>query len=545
MSLSNVCFQYTSSFRTTQLLANKNVVGDEFMPDFPINPISMDGYLQTLSPSAIRDLMSEAESESKFTQFLPGDFIPVIPAGSSGESSGASGVPSKDVDPDVSGSVSAQGGAVAPKPGSQPSDVGAAFSFEDRYIPGEEVPLNTWTPYSPAQNLAAQRSSMGTAAAVLQAYASAQGVPPQQTAAAAPVPDGQESLAAESLSAAVLNGEELPLAPLPQQTARPTAQTAQTQTQLAGDTAPAAGVRVAVDGKETVLQAIPTDEATFAAPLQEMLSPMADLKNTVVRQVTRGDSYPILEFDAPHAQQILSRIFTTSLGFSSGGGQINLIVDTQAMEDAAVRLRFVVQAQQLELPPAVLAYLNENGPLPLGPPLENLALNLALSRHLAALLNGNLAVRSDEEGNTLFYLDLPARQGSSHAKAVSGEIGRFSGRRILVAMEDSPAFREVADLLHKREMFPDAAADSDSAVARFADSRTGYYDAVVTSLDGETVRRIRTLSRPDAARIPILSLLPAPSGAALSAAFESGCSACLPLPITPAEFFDTLGLLLL
>lgn len=547
------------------------------MPDFPINPIRMDGYLQTLSASTIRDLMSEAESESKFTQFLPGDFIPVTPAGSSGESSGASGIPSKDVDPDVSGNIPPQEGSAAAKPTAQPADSDPVFSFVDRYTPGEEIPVSTWTPYSPAQNLAAQRSSLGTAAAVLQAYASAQGAPaaspsvpaavpaaasnsPEATTAAAMTGMAEDLSAAQTMQTAQTGGTvqipDLPAAladdvsPAVQQAVQhpvqqAAQQTAQVAEKTAGDASPAGDVHAVVDGKEVVLQAVPTDEETFAAPLREMLSPMAELKNVVIRQASRGDAFPLLEFDAPHTQQILSRLFTAALGFTPGGGQINLIVDTQAMEDAAVRLRFVMQAQQLELPPAVLAYVNENGALPAGPPLENLALNLALSRHMAAMMNGNLAVRSDEEGNTLFYLDLPARQGASGGKAFSGEIGRFSGRRILLAMGDSPAFRQIADLLHKREMFPDAAADGDSAVTRFSESRTGYYDAIVTNLSSKTIRRMRMLPRPDAARIPILSLLSDPSGAALSDAFENGCSACLPLPVTPSELFDTLGLLML
>lgn len=519
------------------------------MPDFPINPISLDGYLQSLSASAIRDLMSGAESgaesEGKFTQFLPGNFVPVTPAGSSAASSEASGIPSRDVDPDASGNP-VPSGRTAVSPGNAGSESGTAeaFSFVDRYIPGDEIPVSTWTPYSPAQNLAVRRGAPGTAAAVLQAYASAQGTPPVLTRTAlenAAAPAKAESNSGAPAATAAEN------AAAAESTAAGTTEAASAvspaETQAEADTAPI--LRGTISGREIVSQAVPIDWKTFSAPLKELLSPLAELRNITVREAARGDSVSLLEFDAAHTQQILGRLLTTSLGFSAGGEQINLIVDARTLEDAAVRLQFVLQAQGVELPAAVLSYFNENGALPVGPPLENLALNLMLCRQLAVLMQGNLAVRSDKECGTLFYLDLPTRRGKAGGKANPGEIGRFSGRRILLAMEDSPLSRQILDWLHKREMFPDTADSVPDAIRRFEGSRVGSYDAVIALQDAETIRSLRSAKQPDAAKIPILTLLPDPSGAKISDAFDSGCSVCLPLPLSAPDLFNALGLLIL
>lgn len=540
------------------------------MPDFPINPISLDGYLQSLSASAIRDLMSGAESgaesEGKFTQFLPGNFVPVTPAGSSAASSGASGMTSKDVDPDASGTTVFSGRtAVLPENAGSDSDTADAFSFVDRYVPGDEIPVSTWTPYSPAQNLVTQRATQGTAAAVLQAYASAQGTPSVLTKAAlqnaaAPVetelnPDAPAAAVAENAAAttetttaaakSTAAGMVVESASVfsPSETQTETSPAPSREAQVASDTAPA--LRGTINGREVVSQTGTTNWETFSAPLKEILNPLAELRNVAILEATRGDSVSLLEFDTAHTQQILGRLLTTSLGLSAGGEQINLIVDTQALEDAAVRLQFVIQSQGVELSAAVMSYLNENGALPVGPPLENLALNLMLCRQLAALMKGNLAVRSDEECGTLFYLDLPVRRGKANGKAISGEIGRFSGRRVLLAMEDSPLFRQILDFLHKREMFSDTADSVSDAVRRFEESGAGFYDAVIALQDAETIRRLRSAKQPDAAKIPILTLLPDPSGTKLSDAFESGCSVCLPLPVTARDLFNALGLLML
>lgn len=534
------------------------------MPDFPISPISLDGYLQSLSASAIRDLMSGAESgtesEGKFTQFLPGNFVPVTPAGSSAASSGASGVPSKDVDPDASGNTVPYGRtAVLPRNAGSDSRTAQAFSFVDRYVPGDEVPVSTWMPYSPAQNPTTQHATQGTAAAVLQAYASAQGTPPVLTkaalqSAAAPAEAESNSDApatdptADPVENAAASAEHI--ASTVENTAAGTAETASAasassplEIQAESNTAPV--LRGTINGREVVSQAVPTDWETFSAPLKELLSPLVDLRNVAILGAARGDSVPLLEFDTAHTQQILGRLLTTSLGLSAGGEQINLIVDTRTLEDAAVRLQFVIQAQGMELSSAALSYLNENGALPVGPPLENLALNLMLCRQLAVLMKGNLAVRSDEECGTLFYLDLPARRGKAHGKVGSGEIGRFSGRRVLLAMEDSALSRQILDLLRKREMFPDAAGSAADAVRRFEESHSGFYDAIIALQDAETIRRLRSVKQPDAAKIPILTLLPDPSSAKISAAFDSGCSVCLPLPISAPDLFNALGLLML
>lgn len=521
------------------------------MPDFPINPISMDGYLQSLSASAIRDLMSEADSEGKFIQFLPGNFVPVTPAASSASGSSASGVPSKDVDPDVPGSPFPPE-AELPSSGTDAKSAAGSFSFADRYIPGDEVPTDVWTPYSPAQNLTVQHPAPGTPAAVLQAYAAAQGRSPATlSAAAAATTDAANVTAGPAASddqAGTAPAVQLPVAVesselfqvLISDFKKEPDHIIQMQTDPEAEATSV--LQRIIDGREVVSQAVTTDANTFLSPLKAMLQPMADLKDVLILQSARGDAIPLLKFDVPHTQQILSRLLSTSLGFSSG--QITLITDMQGLENTAVQLRFVIQAQ-MELPAAITAYLNENGALPAGPPLENLALNLTLCRQLASLMQGNLAIHSNVDGNTLFYLDLPARQGNANGKSFTGEIGRFSGRRILLAMPNSPEFHQTLELLHKREILPDAAETPEDAIRRFSECRSGYYDAILSSFGEETLRQLRQVNRPDAPRIPILALLFNSTGSALRSAFESGCSACLPMPFTGSELFDTLGLLML
>lgn len=525
------------------------------MPDFPINPISMDGYLQSLSAAAIRDLMSEADSEGKFIQFLPGNFVPVTPAASSATGSAASGISSQDVDPGAQGSIAMPETAVpAPGTGEEPAD---PYSFVDRYIPGDEVPARLWTPYSPAQNLASQPPTAGAATLVLQAYAAAQGPlahqprtvdagspesPPVQTE---PTDAGPMEPAAAGQLKAADTGLPEPAALLRQNvlaamtdfSSEPASQTpVKTETQ-------AAPVLEKAIGMERISSPIVTDLDTFFLPLKDMVDPMAELKNTQILQLVRGNSVPLLEFDAPHTQQVLGRLLSAAVGFSTG--EITLITDTQqAVGNTDVQLRFILQAQ-MDLPAVVTSYFNENGALPVGPPLENLALNLTLCRQLASLMHGNLAVRSDVDGNALFYLDLPARRGGAGGKRSAREIGRFSGRRILLAMPDSLEFHRVSELLHKREMLPDAAGTPEDAIRLFAKSPLGYYDAVISAFGGKFLGQLRQADREDAPIIPILVLLAEPTPAALSSAFENGCSSCLPFSFTGSQFFNTLGLLLI
>jgi CheY-like chemotaxis protein len=303
-------------------------------------------------------------------------------------------------------------------------------------------------------------------------------------------------------------------------------------------------LRNPLTGELILASPAPADSTAFPLPLQAVFKPIANAKSVGLRESVRGEPLQTLVFDAERTRQLLARLLSVTVGFSPKGGQVDFITDRQTLEADTVRLRFVIQARRLELPQPVMAYLNEAGSLPAGPPLENLALNLALCRELAALLGGNLSIRSTPAGESVFFLELHARKVRQQTKSAP-EIGRFSGKRILLAVQEPALAAQTAVLLRKREIFVDTASDPAQALRLFRRGACGHYAAVLSSLGEELTRSLRGLNRPDSARTPIVAFLSSSSEQELSRAFQSGCDTCLLQPFSPRELFDTLQLVIL
>lgn len=494
------------------------------MSNFPINPIdsiSLNGYLQNLSVPAIRDLLAEQALIGNFSENLPETSI------SSSNGKMAPEIPERDGNlPKIAAPEQEEGsGPFMQTFGTSAKNRTAYVNpYMDRYIP-ETLSSQTQEALLAAQDTPSNTEDLTTSKKTPDTKNSLELLSPETSASESEL----------SLSGKV--GPEQTIATLLEFSQR---------TNEKNIFNPRAVLFNPLTGKRISSQTFSVPYNTLISPLHSSLSPLLDIRSTIIQETTRGELFPVLELDVKHTQQLLSRLLATVAGFSqSGGGQVDCIIDSQALNDTAVRLRFIIQAQQLNLPQSVTAYLNGNEPLPSGPPLENLALNLGLCYQLAAFMKGTLSIRGNSEEGTLFYLELPARKGSSRQGQYSSVIGRFSGRRILLAIQNSPLRDSTEALLHKRDIFVDSAADCDSAVRLFRKGKAGYYDAVLSSLGDPLTQQIRVLNRPDAPRVPIIAILPSPSGERLSNAFQSGCSTCLIQPFTAQELFDTLDLLLL
>lgn len=495
------------------------------MSNFPINPIdpiSLNGYLQNLSVPAIRDLLTEQARSGNFSENSPN------PSTSSPNGEMAPEIPERDENLSKIAAPEEQeadsGPFIQTFGTSAKNRTAYVNPYMDRYTPETLSSPQTQESFLAAQETPSDTEDLTTSKKTPGTKNFLEFLSPETSASESELSlsgkiDPEQTIATLSEFSQRTNGKNI--------------------------SNPRAMLFNPLTGKRISSQTFPVPYNTLTSPLHSSLSPLLDIRSTIIQETTRGELFPILEFDVKHTQQLLSRLIATVAGFSQSGGQVDWIIDSQALDDTEVQLRFIIQAQQLNLPQSITAYLNGNEPLPSGPPLENLALNLGLCFQLAAFMKGTLAIRSNSREGTLFYLELPARKGSSRQGQYPSAIGRFSGRRILLAMQNSSLRDTTEALLHKRDIFIGSAADCNSAVRLFQKEKAGYYDAVLSSLGDPLTQQIRVLNRPDAPRVPIIAILPSPSGERLSNAFQSGCSTCLIQPFTAQELFDTLDLLLL
>ena len=130
------------------------------------------------------------------------------------------------------------------------------------------------------------------------------------------------------------------------------------------------------------------------------------------------------------------------------------------------------------------------------------------------------------------------------------ETADLKGRRVLLA-EDVKVNADIMTMvLSMREMQVDHAENGRIAVELFEEHEEGYYDAILMDMrmpemDGlEATRRIRSMNRADAKKIPIVALTANAFDEDVQRSMQAGLNAHLSKPVEPDVLFETLeGLL--
>ena len=120
------------------------------------------------------------------------------------------------------------------------------------------------------------------------------------------------------------------------------------------------------------------------------------------------------------------------------------------------------------------------------------------------------------------------------------------GYRVLLC-EDNALNTEVADwILQQAGIEVENAADGQEAIQVFARSKPYHYDAVLMDIrmphmDGlEAARRIRSMSRPDAGKVPIIAMTADAFEEDRQRSLQAGMNAHITKPLSPEILYRTL-----
>ncbi|MBR6060154.1 MAG: response regulator [Victivallales bacterium] len=122
----------------------------------------------------------------------------------------------------------------------------------------------------------------------------------------------------------------------------------------------------------------------------------------------------------------------------------------------------------------------------------------------------------------------------------------LKGKRLLLAEDNAINAEIMTMVLDMREMEADLAENGQKAVDRFAQSKPGYYSAILMDMrmpvmDGlEATRAIRAMDREDAKTIPIIALTANAFDEDVQRSMQAGLNAHLSKPVEPEVLYKTL-----
>lgn len=183
--------------------------------------------------------------------------------------------------------------------------------------------------------------------------------------------------------------------------------------------------------------------------------------------------------------------------------------------------------------------------------VQGTGLGMTIIKGFVDLMGGTIQIDSEENKGTEIVVKLCQRLADAPAKISQTrefyppEI--FAGKRILLA-EDNILNREIAvAILEDSGLLVDVAENGAIAVEKIIKSSPGYYTAVLMDIqmpvmDGYTAtRKIRELSDPDLAEIPVIAVSANAFDEDREASKEAGMDGHLVKPISAEELMLTLG----
>ena len=184
--------------------------------------------------------------------------------------------------------------------------------------------------------------------------------------------------------------------------------------------------------------------------------------------------------------------------------------------------------------------------------IQGTGLGMTIIKGFVDAMGGTIDIHSRENKGTeiivclhLKLAEAPLTEDNPEMITYPEEL--FSGKRILL-VEDNSLNREIATaILEEAGLKVDSAENGAIAVEKVANSRSGYYDAVLMDIqmpvmDGYTAaRQIRALKNRSLARIPIIAVSANAFDEDMEASYEAGMNGHLAKPIIASELFETLG----
>lgn len=259
--------------------------------------------------------------------------------------------------------------------------------------------------------------------------------------------------------------------------------------------------------------------------------------------------------DDTKLKQILINILSNAIKFTEAPGNVSLEIERIALYGDQTTIRFVIRDTGIGMSEAFLpkifdAFTQENNDR--SNKYGSTGLGMAITKNIVDLMNGTINVTSKQGEGTEFTVTLTLKNleeiasGQESSAQEEKKMAELSGRIVLMAEDVEINAEIMKELLASKDAKVDHAQNGKVAVDKFAQSGEGYYDVILMDvrmpeMDGlEATRKIRSLDRTDAKRIPIIAMTANAFDEDVQRSLQAGMNARLSKPVEPEKLFQTM-----
>ena len=301
----------------------------------------------------------------------------------------------------------------------------------------------------------------------------------------------------------------------------------------------------------------------FVNDIEMMTRPMMEAKNQKYEICLGNMTYDALMGDVTRLTQIMVNLLTNASKYTQSYGEISWSIDCVRVSDKYQRLRFEVKDtgigmsedyQKIIFEPFTRAESSTTNKV------QGTGLGMAITKNLVDMMGGAIEIHSKEGKGSTFAVEITFRVSENENKAFSDKAssaisvkmelpdmnGTLEGRHFLIAEDNALNMEIIQALLEAEGVQCDMAENGQEAVDIFAKHEPGTYDAILMDvmmpvMDGyEATKRIRSLKREDAQKIPILAITANAFSEDIRKAMDAGMNAHISKPLNPEALRRTL-----
>ena len=305
-----------------------------------------------------------------------------------------------------------------------------------------------------------------------------------------------------------------------------------------------------IENGDLVLNPEPLTQDEFATSISTVIRPLMDQRRiTFTTRLTDGPQ--CVSVDKLRFNQIFFNLLSNAAKFTPEGGAVSFEMVSLTAPDGMANLRFYVRDNGVGMSREYLEHLYDpfvQEHSQLSDTSDSTGLGLPIVKSLVDAMGGTITVKSTLGCGTEFCVQLCVPLACAQecsAKAASTH-ANLRGARILL-VEDNEINTDVAKLiLEEAGCMVSTASNGQDAIDAFSSSEPEWFDAVLMDvrmpvMDGiEATRVIRSLSRADAASVPIIAMTADAFAEERKRTLEAGMNCHLSKPIDPPALYDAL-----